>query len=416
MRVLYLSQYFPPEIGATQTRAYEMARGLVEAGHQVTVLTEFPNHPEGIIPPEYRRKLWERSDLDGIEVLRVWVKASPAKTFRSRMAFYISYMVMATLAGLLLARGKYRLIYATSPPLFVGGAALALSFLRRLPMVFEVRDLWPESAVELGELRGARAQRLATWLEERCYQRARRIVVVTEDFKARLTARGYPPEKLVVIPNGANTEVFSPRPRDTTLLKELGIDTDQYVAIFTGLHGLAQGMDTILEAAQLLRSEPGITFLLVGEGPLKPALVERASKMAMENVVFHGAVREPELPRYLSLADVGLHAYRRLPILRGALPVKMFSYMASGLPVVLAAEGEAGRLLQTARAGVVVPPEVPRALADAVLQMKAAPDLAQRYGRAGLSFVRANYSRQELARQLARTLEKVSSEMPGERP
>ena len=152
MRILYLSQYFPPEVGATQTRAYEMARGLVKAGHQVTMIAEIPNHPSGIIPPQYRGKLYEQANLDGIDVIRVWVKTSPVKSFPARMAFYLSYALMGTLAGLFGARGKYDLIYATSPPLFVGAAALSISHLRRTPMVFEVRDLWPESAIVLGEL------------------------------------------------------------------------------------------------------------------------------------------------------------------------------------------------------------------------------------------------------------------------
>jgi glycosyltransferase involved in cell wall biosynthesis len=413
MRILYLSQYFPPEIGATQTRAHEMARGLVRAGHQVTLLTEVPNHPTGIVPPEYRGKLWERSELDGIEVLRLWVKASPVKTFRRRMAFYASYMVMATFAGLFLAKGKYSLIYATSPPLFVGAAALALSLLRRTPLVFEVRDLWPESAVELGELRNKRAQRLATWLEERCYRRAKRIVVVTGGIEARLVERGRSPQKLVLIPNGANTEVFSPRPPDTALRKELGIDADRYIAIYTGLHGLAQGLETVLEAARLLRSDPDIVFLLVGDGPRKPVLVEMAGEMRLENVIFRGAVAERELPRYLSLANVGVHAYRRMAICRGALPVKMFSYMASGLPVVLAAEGEAGRLLREADAGVVVPPENPGAFAQAILELKSASEVGKLYAQAGVAYVRANYSRQELAQRLVSALEEVSSETSG---
>src|SRR5574342_1417632 len=183
MRILYLSQYFPPEVGATQTRAYEMARGLVRAGHQVTMIAEVPNHPSGIIPPRYRGKLYERSLWYGIEVIRVWVKASPVKNFRGRMAFYLSYMLMAALAGLSLARGKYDVIYTTSPPLFAGAAGLTLSYLRRIPLVFEVRDLWPESAVALGELRHPRAIKLAELLEKRCYQRARAIVVVTSGIR-----------------------------------------------------------------------------------------------------------------------------------------------------------------------------------------------------------------------------------------
>ncbi len=175
MHILYLSQYFPPEVGATQTRAYEMARGLVRAGHRVTMLTEVPNHPSGIVPPAYRGKWFERSELDGIDVLRVWVKASPVKTFKSRMAFYLSYMANATLVGALKARGPFDVVYATSPPLFVGAAGLALHGLKRAPFVFEVRDLWPESAVALGELRSPRAIAWAGKLEELCYNRASRV-------------------------------------------------------------------------------------------------------------------------------------------------------------------------------------------------------------------------------------------------
>ena len=152
MRILYFSQYFPPEVGATQTRAYEMARGLVQAGHRVTMVTEVPNHPSGIIPPDYRGKWYEWSKLDGIDVLRVWVKASPVKSFRSRMAFYLTYMANSALVSALKARGPFDMVYATSPPLFVGGAGLALHWLKRTPFVFEVRDLWPKSAVVLGRI------------------------------------------------------------------------------------------------------------------------------------------------------------------------------------------------------------------------------------------------------------------------
>jgi colanic acid biosynthesis glycosyl transferase WcaI len=168
VRVLYLSQNFPPEVVACQARAYDMAHHLVLAGHQVTVLTEIPNHPSGIVPPEYRGKFWDRSTLNGIDVIRVWVKTSAQKTFGTRMALYLSYMANAALAGLVRARGRYDVIYATSPYLFVGGTALALSVLRRTPMVFEVRDLWPESAVALGELSNPQAVAMATRLEEMC--------------------------------------------------------------------------------------------------------------------------------------------------------------------------------------------------------------------------------------------------------
>ncbi len=208
MRILYLSQYFPPEAGATQTHAYEMAHNFVRLGHAVTMLAEFPNHPSGIIPAEYSGKLYERADLDGIDVIRVWVKASPIKSFRSRMLFYLTYMLNASLAGLFLARQPYDLVYASSPPLLVGGAALFLSKIRRLPLVFEVRDLWPESAVALGELTNPRSIALAARLEEACYRNARRVVVVTQGIFDRLVERGISPDKLSLVPNGANVEMF----------------------------------------------------------------------------------------------------------------------------------------------------------------------------------------------------------------
>ena len=161
MRILYLTQYFPPEIGATQTRGFEMARGLVRCGHHVTVLTEFPNHPVGVIPARYRGMWIERESLDGIDVVRVRVRASTAKGLTARMLFYCSYAAMATLVGLFRLRDRPDLVFATSPPLFVGLAALALGALRRRPMVFEVRDLWPESAEQLGEVRNRGALALA---------------------------------------------------------------------------------------------------------------------------------------------------------------------------------------------------------------------------------------------------------------
>ena len=288
-----------------------MARWLVRAGHQVTMLAEVPNHPSGIIPPAYRGKWFERSDLDGIDVLRVWVKASPVKSFRSRMAFYLTFMANGTLVGALQARGQFDVVYATSPPLFVGGAGLALHGLKRTPFVVEVRDLWPESAVELGELHSPRTIALATRLEELCYNRASRIVVVTQGIRQRLLARGQAAEKLVLIPNGANTDLYTPLPIDQDERRRLGIGPDQFLVVYTGLHGLAHGLETALQAAGQLRLNPDVQFLFVGDGPRKPELIRMAQQMALANVHFHDAVPEVELPALIAAADVGLHASRR---------------------------------------------------------------------------------------------------------
>lgn len=408
MRILYLSQYFPPEVGATQTRAYEMAQGLIRAGHEVTMITEVPNHPEGIIRPEYRSKLYVREDLDDIDVRRVWVSTSPNKNFRTRLAFYLSFMFNAALVGLCLARGRYDVIYTTSPPLFVGGAALAISYLRRIPLVFEVRDLWPESAVLLEELNNKLAVRLSTWLEMWCYRRARHIVTVVKSIKNRLIERGYAESKICLIPNGANIELYRPTPINQALRQELGIGPDQFVLIYTGLHGLMHGLDTAVEAAHLLRDQAdGLFFIFVGDGVRKPAMQARVHELGLQNVRFFPLQPEKELPGFITMADVGLSLGRKNPLSRGALPVKMFTYMACARPVLLAYEGEAAELINEAQAGIVVEPENPEALASAIMQLKRDQALCQQLGSNGRQVVVEKYSRQAQSQQLVQLLERI---------
>jgi glycosyltransferase involved in cell wall biosynthesis len=411
MRVLYLSQYFPPEIGATQTRAYEMARGLVRAGHRVTVIAEVPNHPSGIISAEYRGKFFTRSQLDGIDVIRVWVKASPVKTFARRMEFYLSYMLMAILAGLFLVRGKYDVIYTTSPPLFVGAAGLAISYLRRIPFVFEARDLWPESAVALRELRHRRAVQLAEWLATCCYRRARRVVVVTSGIQQSLLARGVPAASIRFIPNGANTDRFAPGPIDFSLRQKLQIAAPAFVVIYTGLHGLVHGMDVILQAAELFLQrrvdEQRVCFLLIGDGVAKPQLEFAARKNGLTNVRFLAPQAEADLPPFIRLANAGLATTAKLPLTQGTLPVKMFSYLACARPVLLAVDGEAKELIEKAKAGLCIPPEDPAALVQAIEQLRNDSELCRRLGANGRDYVTKHYSRQAQAGQLVQLLEEV---------
>jgi glycosyltransferase involved in cell wall biosynthesis len=410
LRILYLSQYFVPEVGATQTRAYEMARYLVSAGHQVTMLTEVPNHPSGIIPLEYRGKVFERADLEGIDVIRVWVKASPTKTFTTRILFYLSYMINATLAGLILARGRYDVIYATSPPLFVGGAALALSYVRRMPFLFEVRDLWPESAVVLGEISSPRAVALAGKLEEMCYNRARCVVVVTNGIRRRLEERGWG-RKLELIPNGANTESFRPDPQAGAALRaELGF-RNKFLVVYAGIHGVAQGLETVLQAARLLslrlQEVPEVHFLFVGEGPKKDELLDLRNKWGLSNVTMLPEQPRSRMSAYLSAADVALVPLRRLELFQGALPSKMFDAWACGCPVILSIDGEAREVLEQADAGVFVEPEDTGEMAQVILQLKDDPDRLRRYGEHGRRFVEAHYSRQQLAARLETLLRKA---------
>jgi glycosyltransferase involved in cell wall biosynthesis len=379
----------------------------VQAGHRVTVISEIPNHPSGIIPPEYTGKLYEQADLDGIEVIRVWVKTSPVKNFRNRMGFYLSYMVMAILAGLFLARGKYDAIYATSPPLFVGAAALVLSYVRRLPLVFEVRDLWPESAVVLGELKNRWAVALAEWIEQACYQRAERIVIVTQGIFNRLLGRGYPVEKLALIPNGANANLFQFQPgAGQAVRQKLGLE-DKFVVIYAGILGIAQGLEVVIECAKQLVSHFNLHFLFVGAGPVKQEMMALAKSYELPNVTFHSEVPREQMSAFLSAANVALVPLRQLDLFQSALPSKMFDAWACQCPTIITIDGEARQVLAKAQAGLYVEPENPEALAKAILQLKNDPVACQQMGVNGRQTVMEKYSRQMQAQQLTQLLVQV---------
>jgi glycosyltransferase involved in cell wall biosynthesis len=400
MRVLHLSQYFPPEAGAVQVRALAMARTLVEQGHHVTVLTEVPNHPSGVVQPAYRGKLWVREMRDGVDIVHLWVKTSPVKTFRSRMAFYLSYSLAAIVAGLLLP-GRFDVIFANSPPLFVAAAGWILSVVCRTPFVMEVQDLWPESAVVLGELRNPRFIRWATWLEERCYRRASRIIAVTQGILERLVARGVPASKVVLVSNGSNTDIFRPDPDGGARLRaELGFEA-KFVAIYAGIHGIAQGLETLIEAADLLAPHSDVRIVFVGEGPQKDELLALKERLGLTNLLMLPGQPLERMPAYLSMADVALVPLRKVDLFRGARPTKIFDAWACGLPVVLSVDGEARQVVESVGGGVFVEPENPQAIARALLSLRDDPGQRAEMGRRGQEAVERHYS----LRAAAMTLE-----------
>ena len=405
MRILYLSQYFPPEAGATQSRAFEMARNWVRMGHHLTMITEFPNHPSGIMDKAYRGKFLERSNLEGIDVIRVWVKTSPNKIFINRMLFYLTFMLNAVIAGMLLARGKYDLIYASSPPLFVGGSALALSFIKRIPLIFEVRDLWPESAIALGELSNHTVISFATRLENACYHRAKLVVVVTRGIYDRLVERGINSGKLTIIPNGANTDMFTFRLVSRQQIRhELNLE-GKFIAIYAGILGLAQGLETILESANLLRENPQIHFLFIGDGPKKVELIDLAKKYTLPNVTFLSEKPTDQIPEYLSAADVALVPLRKVAVFKGVLPSKLFDAWACQRPVLISIDGEARAIVEEVQGGIYVPPEEPEKIAEGLIDLMNSPDQRDQMGENGRNYTQSTHSRAALAEMLIHILE-----------
>ncbi len=407
MQVLIVSQYFYPEVGATQTRMREFARALAAAGHDVDVLTEFPNHPTGIIPAAYRGRWIEFDRLDGFRVIRVRVLTSPRKNFRTRLLFYGSFVTMAILCSSRLRR-RYDVVAATSPPLPVALAGRVLSRLKRAAFVMDVRDLWPLAAGALKELSNPRAFRWAERLERFLYDAADRIVVTTRAFERYITAQK--PDrapKIVYIPNGTVMETFDPARGDDGLRGRLA-PNDEFLVVYAGLHGVAQGLSTALDAAALLR-ERHVRFVLVGEGPVKAALKEQARSRGLGHVVFVDQVPIEMSAYYLNAADALLVPLVADRVFDMFVPSKMFDAMAAGKPVILAVDGEAREILERSGAGVFVPPGDAPALARSILDLESDAALRTEMGRRGRDFVRRHYVRADQARQFASVLEQVAA-------
>jgi len=383
LRVLMLSQYFPPEIGATQMRMQAFAEYLAGRGHDVTVICEMPNHPHGIIPSRYRGLVYADDASNDYRVRRVWVKASPEKTQRSRIAFYLSYMGLATAVAPFV--GGADVVFATSPPLFTGAAGLAIAQMLGAPLVLDVRDLWPAAAVSLKQMGEGSSLRLAEWLERRLYRQAAVVTAVTRPFCEHIDAvRGKPPGT-VLLPNGT-LELFldDTTPADRS---ELGAPDGTFVVTFAGTHGIAQALPSVLEAAALVRD--GIHFAFVGDGPTKAMLVDRARQLKLTNVHFHDQVPLEQMPRLLRASDALLVPLAAHPTFEAFVPSKLLDFMAVGRPVVLAAAGESRRLLDAAAAGIGVAPEDPAALAGALESLADDPGAAQAFGRRGREFARS---------------------------
>ena len=404
LRVTFLTHYFPPEVGPAQTRLHELAKRLNAAGQQVTVVTGFPNYPAGEIFPGYHGKRFMEDSYDGIRVLRTWVFATRSRGFIGRLLNYFSFPIGSLLAVRKL--GPTDIIYVQSPPLFTGLAALWYSRLKRAPFIFNVSDIWPQSAVELGMLRNRFAIRLAEMLERHIYRRATRITVATPGILERLVARGVPRDKIFLLTNGVDTAAYNVTTPDRELAQRLGLDGHK-VFMYAGLHGLAQGLDVILEAAKLTRN-PEVLYVLVGDGADKAALVAKAEAEKIDNVRFLPIQPTSTLPALLNLVYATVIPLRRLDLFKAALPSKLFDSMAAGRPIVAPLWGEAAALVEAAACGLVVEPEDARAVQEAVEKLAADPEGAKRLGEQGRKYVVEHFNRDDIAKRLVTLLEETA--------
>ena len=381
LNVVLLSQYFPPEVGATQSRIQSFAEYLYERGHRVTVIAEFPNHPFGVVPDRYRGHLVDDDRSNGYRVLRVWAKASEEKTQRTRLAFYLSYSGLA--AAMAPRTGRADVVVATSPPLFTALAGASLARLKRAPFVLDVRDLWPAAAEALDQISGGWMRRGALAAETWLYREAAAVVAVTQSFCEHVDAIRQMPPATQLIPNGT-LEMFLDAQADPRARAELGASNGEFLVTFAGTHGIAQALPAVVDAACLVGG--GVEFAFVGEGPVKPMLQAQVAELKLSNVHFHPQVPMIETPRILASSDALLVPLSSHPTFTQFVPSKMVDYMAAGRPVVLGAAGEAARLLEHSGAGVVVAPEDPEALAEAIRWLAIHPAEALAMGERGRVF------------------------------
>jgi len=409
MRILYVSQYFPPEMGAPAARAAELSRHWALQGHEVTVLTGFPNHPTGVVPPEYRgelRRLVVRERSDGVNVVRTWLLPFPNRKAHERILNYSSFCASAATTGLFLSPPD--LVIATSPQLLVALSGWWLAKCKRVPFVFEVRDLWPESlaAVGMGResslLYGA-LSKIAGFLYRRCDH----VVVVTPAFKDHLVEHWQVPrEKISVIENGVETQLFAPTaPAD--MRRKLGID-EKFVVSYIGTMGMAHGLETVLEAAAQLRDHsPEILFLLLGEGSEKERLALLAGERGLSNVRFLDQKPREKIPAYICASDVCLVLLKKNELFKTVLPSKMLEFMSCGRAVILGVDGQARGILEQARGGLAIDPENARALANAICLLASNRKMAEAMGQEAREYIVRNFSRQQTAERYIRVLERM---------
>jgi colanic acid biosynthesis glycosyl transferase WcaI len=409
MKILYISQYFPPEMGAPAARANELSRRWAGSGHDITVLTGFPNHPTGVVPSEYRsrfRRLVFSEQIGEVKVVRTWLLPFPNRKAYERMFNYSSFCLSAAITGLFLPRPDA--IIGSSPQLLVALSAWWLAWCKRVPFVFEVRDLWPESlaAVGLGDANSFLHRTLAR-IAGFLYRQADRIVVVAPAFKDHLIEHWQVSrEKISIVENGVETQLFAPQPIAAAKAK-LGLN-EKFVVSYIGTMGMAHGLETVIAAAaDLQQQHPDICFLLIGEGAEKERIVALSRERDLTNLQFLDQQPRETIPAYIAASDACLVLLKKSDVFKTVIPTKMLEYMSCARPVILGVEGQARTILEEAQAGIVIEPENSRALADAILCLANNRDRGMEFGRDGREFIVRKFSRRATAEKYIRELDRM---------
>lgn len=414
LRILFLTHYFPPEGNAPASRTYETCKRWVRAGHHVTVVTCAPNAPAGVLYSGYRNRLMQRESVDGIEVVRVWTYLAANSGRIRRILNYLSYSFTATFASLF---QRADIVIATTPQFFCGLGGLVASKLKRVPLVLEVRDIWPESIATVGALKSRWLLKPLSWLADLMYAGAREIVTVGDGYKQELCRRGVPQDKISVITNGVDTEVFANMAIDPAVRRRHGL-TDQFVCAYVGTVGMSAGLSVAIRAGKLLkaRGRHDIRLMVVGDGAEREQLEADAQRLGLDNVIFTGRREKHEIPGYIGSVDACLVHLRKKDLFRTVLPSKIFEAAGMSKPIIIGVEGFAANLVNKAQAGLCIEPENEVDLVNALERLADNPALCRQLGSDGQAYVLEHFDREKLSRNYLDILLRITASDEPELP
>ena len=352
MKILFLTDNFPPEVNAPATRTYEHCLEWVSKGVEVTVLTCNPNFPHGKLYRGYKNKFYQVEYIDGIKIIRVWTYMTANQGFFKRIIDYLSYAFMAFIVGLF---QKFDIIIATSPQFFTTWTGWTLSKCKRKPWIFELRDIWPESLRTVGAIKHEKLINFLEKIELGLYRSSNKVIAVTDAFKTNLISRNINANKISVITNGSNNELFGIRPKNKELIHKLQLE-GKFIVGYIGTHGMAHSLAFIIQSIQKIK-DPTIHFLFIGDGAIKKEIVELSDNLKLKNITFLDPVSKDDVPLYLSICDISLAPLKSNDNFKTVIPSKIFEAAAMGKPTLLGVQGQAQEILEKYNAGVCFIPE-----------------------------------------------------------
>jgi glycosyltransferase involved in cell wall biosynthesis len=407
MHILFLTDNFPPEVNAPASRTFDHCRIWAKAGHQITVITGAPNFPTGEVFSGYRNKFWQTEEINGIRIIRVWTYITKNEGFAKRTLDYLSFMLSAFLATLFVR--KVDLVIGTSPQFFTACAAFLTGVVKQKPWIFELRDIWPESIRAVSAMKQSILLDILEKIEIFLYRRASAIIAVTNAFKVNLINRGIDGEKIHVITNGSDIERFKKTTRDEVLAENLGLQ-ERFVAGYIGTHGMAHGLETLIETALILKNSSGgsgIRLMMLGDGAERASLIEKADRLQLDNLIFISSVSKDEVVRYWALLKVAIVHLKKNDLFKTVIPSKIFEAMAMGVPILHGVEGESASIVIDNAVGWTFEPENATDLAEKLILLQ---NQAQDHARMAENgpVAASRYDRRKLAIEMLNIIQKVA--------